>query len=222
MPAVLDLEVPGSTVHVRPWPDPVLDSLGHDPRSAYVERFWLAVLGPSATWCLRYLATELEASPEGFALDIDDMACALGLGATSRSGRAAPIARTLERVASFGFIQAIDAETIVVRHRVPPLNRRQLQRLPERLRSEHEAWMERAGEEPGAHLRRRARALALSLLELGEDYESAERQLHRWKFHPALAHEAMRWASEQQSIHGRSTEERANREAILLEPTGSV
>ena len=23
---------------VRPWPDPVIDTLGHDPRSAYVER----------------------------------------------------------------------------------------------------------------------------------------------------------------------------------------
>lgn len=33
---------------IRPWPDEVIDALGHDPRSAYVERFWLGVLGPSA------------------------------------------------------------------------------------------------------------------------------------------------------------------------------
>ena len=33
--------------YVEPWPDPVIDELGHDPRSAYVERFWLPVLGPS-------------------------------------------------------------------------------------------------------------------------------------------------------------------------------
>src|SRR5690606_5961751 len=42
--------------------------------------------------------------------------------------------------------------------------------------------------------RRRARRLALSLLELGETDEQVEQQLHRWKIHPALAHDALRWA----------------------------
>ncbi len=40
---------------VRPWPDGVIDALGHDPRSLYVERFWLGILGPSTTWLLRFL-----------------------------------------------------------------------------------------------------------------------------------------------------------------------
>ena len=40
----------------------------------------------------------------------------------------------------------------------------------------------------------RARRLALSLLELGEDVEGAERQLHRWRFHPLVAREATAWA----------------------------
>ena len=31
-------------LRVEPWPDPVIDELGHDPRSAYVETFWLPVL----------------------------------------------------------------------------------------------------------------------------------------------------------------------------------
>ena len=43
-------------------------------------------------------------------------------------------------------------------------------------------------------MRRRARALALSLIELGEDRSGTERQLHLWRFHPAVAHEAVRWA----------------------------
>jgi hypothetical protein len=38
--------------------------------------------------------------------------------------------------------------------------------------------------------------LALSLLELGEDLEEAERQLLRWRYHPALAREAVVWAAE--------------------------
>lgn len=28
------------------WSDPLVDQLGHDPRSTYAERFWLPVLGP--------------------------------------------------------------------------------------------------------------------------------------------------------------------------------
>ena len=29
------------SLHVVPWPDDVIDALGHDPRSNYVEMFWL-------------------------------------------------------------------------------------------------------------------------------------------------------------------------------------
>ena len=32
------------------------------------------------------------------------------------------------------------------------------------------------------------------LHELGEDAESTERQLHRWRFHPGIAREATAWA----------------------------
>src|SRR5919205_4035017 len=68
------------TMAVRPWPDPVIDALGHDPRSPYVERFWLPVLGPSTTWLLRLLAAELEVNPAGFELDLAEAAHVLGLG----------------------------------------------------------------------------------------------------------------------------------------------
>jgi hypothetical protein len=34
---------PVSTLPVRPWPDDVIDALGHDPRSTYVELFWLVI-----------------------------------------------------------------------------------------------------------------------------------------------------------------------------------
>ena len=36
-------------LQIRPWPDPVIDTVGHDPRSHYVEEFWLGILGPSTT-----------------------------------------------------------------------------------------------------------------------------------------------------------------------------
>jgi hypothetical protein len=35
-----------ATITVKPWHDPVVDVLGHDPRSRYVETFWLPTLGP--------------------------------------------------------------------------------------------------------------------------------------------------------------------------------
>jgi hypothetical protein len=38
-----------ASLHVTPWHDPVVDRRGHDPRSAYVEEFWLGVLGPPST-----------------------------------------------------------------------------------------------------------------------------------------------------------------------------
>ena len=37
-----------TALRVTPWPDPVLDVLGHDPRSWYAETFWLPTLGPTA------------------------------------------------------------------------------------------------------------------------------------------------------------------------------
>ena len=40
-------------LHVTAWTDPVIDELGHDPRSQYTEWFWLAVIGPSSVWLLR-------------------------------------------------------------------------------------------------------------------------------------------------------------------------
>ena len=43
----------------EPWPDDVIDALGFDPRSPYVERFWLGVIGPSTTWLLRRIAAGL-------------------------------------------------------------------------------------------------------------------------------------------------------------------
>ena len=58
-PAVTRVDPLPATVRVAPWDDPVVDRRGHDPRSAYVEQFWLSVLGPTATWLLRRLVVRL-------------------------------------------------------------------------------------------------------------------------------------------------------------------
>ena len=48
----LDLELRG-TIVILPWPDAALDDGGHDPRSPYVEQFYVALLGPTLTLLLR-------------------------------------------------------------------------------------------------------------------------------------------------------------------------
>jgi hypothetical protein len=186
---------PISSLTVRPWPDPVIDAVGHDPRSPYVERYWLGVLGPTATWLMRRLVAGLEDSPAGFELDLGVAAMELGLG--NRSGQHSPFIRSIQRCCRFGAADLTDGETLRVRRKLPPLTRVQVERLPDGLRASHERWTQQ--HTPGTpvaveHLRNRARHLALSLLELGEDGEATERQLHRWHIHPAMAHEATAWA----------------------------
>ena len=90
------LELPADVMRVVPWVDPVVDALGFDPRSDYVELFWLGVIGPSTTWLMRRLAAGLDRSPEGFTLDLIDTAQALGIGGHGGLGsRNSPFARTL-------------------------------------------------------------------------------------------------------------------------------
>ncbi len=185
-----------ATLVIRPWPDPVIDALGHDPRSAYVERFWLGVLGPSTTWLLRLLAAELEASPDGCELDLREVASMLGLG--TRGGRHSPFMRALGRCCRFDLAEMRPDGSLAVRRRVPPLNRRQLMHLPPTLQDAHQRWQEANLRVPAAeHHRRRGRRLALSLLELGEERDEAEHQLLRWGLAPDLAQEAVAWAWEQ-------------------------
>jgi hypothetical protein len=183
----------GATLIVVPWPDVVIDALGHDPRSPYVETYWLAVLGPSTTWLLRRLAYRLEAEPDGFSLDLAETARSLGLGA--KGGRHSPFVRALGRCVAFELARPERYDSLAVRRRIPPLNRRQVLHLPETLQHSHRRWQDAqlgpAAEESQRH---RSRRLALSLCQLGEDHEAVERQLRRWRFSPALAMESTAWA----------------------------
>ena len=183
-----------TTLTVRPWPDDLIDALGHDPRSAYVERFWLGVLGPTSTWLLRRLAAGLDESPAGFDLALADTARSLGIGG---HGRSSSFMRTLGRIVQFDLARvdiAGDGVAVAVRRRLPPLTRRHLLRLPESVQAEHAAWQAADLRTPELERqRRRARMLAMSLIALGEDIDGVERQLARWRYHPALCREAALW-----------------------------
>jgi hypothetical protein len=186
---------PVMSLSIESWQDPVIDELGHDPRSAYVERFWLPVLGPSTVWFLRRLADRIDAEPQGFELDLVETAQSLGVG--MRGGRHSPMLRTVERSCRFGAARMIGTTGLAVRRRLAPLTRAQTERLPSTLAREHSNWLARPRPDRNLDdLRNRARSLALSMVDLGEDDASIERQLHRWRFHPALASDALRWARE--------------------------
>ncbi len=185
------------TLRVAPWPDPLIDRLGFDPRSTYVESYWLSTLGPSTTWLLRRLAHGLDVSPDGFELDLQDCARELGLG--SNGGRHSPFARSLSRLVQFEIARwRPTAATLEVRRNVPPLNRRQVLHLPDALRLRHDDWQARQLEaNPAELIRRRCKSLAYALLETGADREATERQLLEWGFHPALCYESTAWAADQ-------------------------
>jgi hypothetical protein len=105
--------------------------------------------------------------------------------------------RSLGRLVQFELAELVDERTLAVRRRVPPLNRRQVMRLPELLQAAHVRWQEaQLRTPPVEQLRRRARQLALTYLETGLDGEETERQLLRLSYHPAMAHESTRWAVE--------------------------
>ncbi len=190
---VLDQSLPRKTLAVTAWPDRVVDALGHDPRSAYTETFWLPIVGPSTTLFLRRVANELDRQPDGFDLVIDEVALAMGLG--GKGGRNSPFVRTIARSCQFDLAQMCGDAGLAVRRKLPPLTRHQVSRLPEPLQAEHQRWHDLELQVPSIEQRRRrARRLALSLIELGEPRDLTERQLHQWHFHPAMACEAADWA----------------------------
>jgi hypothetical protein len=180
-------------IHVVGWPDPVIDRLGYDPRSLYVETFWLGILGPTCTWLLRRLAAGLDDDPDGFDLALADTARALGLG--DRLGRQSPFRRALARCVGFAMAQQQGPTTLAVRRRIPPLPRRHLDRLPASLQESHARWLVPTRSSPLLEeTRNTARRLALALLSSGKDRPEVELQLVRWQVHPAIAHEATQWS----------------------------
>lgn len=185
--------VPLDHFGVVPWLDTNDDDVGHDPRSAYVETFWLPLLGPSTTLLIRRLADEFDATPDGFEIDCRSVSREIGLG--PRMDRNGAFARTLERCCKFNMLQ-IDGPLLYVRRKIPRLGHRQIAKLSNRLQALHHTWTIDPADD-GAQRRTelvRAAHLARTLLALGESTHEAEKQLHRWHFHPSIAWHAVQWA----------------------------
>ena len=128
---------PEPTLYVHSWTDPVLDQLGHDPRSAYVDQFWIPILGPSSHLLHRHLVALLETSDEGTAITTAEWAVDLGLGI--RGGKHGPFWRSIDRLARFGALHRA-GPNLTVRRRLAPLNQRQLANLAPHLKAKHAEW----------------------------------------------------------------------------------
>ena len=175
------------TLVIVPWHDDVVDPIGFDPRSTYVELFWLNVLGPTATWLLRRMALGLDQYPGGYELDLAETAKALGLGFIPGSNN--PFSRAMQRCVLFGVAQPI-AGGLAVRRRIPPVATRHLQRMPDYLRHAHAAWSKQPAN-TDARDHTRARVLADAMVTVGDDPDVIERQLLGLGVNPNLAISAM-------------------------------
>lgn len=174
----------GLVLSIRPWVDPVVDHSGHDPRSRYVEIFWLGVLGPTATWLTRRLVAGLEQSPDGYELDLSATAKAMGLSYST--GRSSPFSKALQRCVMFGLAHPIE-QGLAIRRRIPPVSYRHLQRMPEDVRTAHANWTHTT---VGLDELSRAHRLAMVLLDTGDEAAVVEHHLVALGISNAVASEA--------------------------------
>ncbi len=183
MPAT-DFAPTEPTIMVVPWHDPVVDSVGFDVRSSYVELFWLNILGPSAMWALRRLVIGLDRYPLGYEVDLGDTANELGLSYSTATS--STFVKALQRCVLFGVSQPIP-DGLAVRRRLPPVATRHLARMPAGLQEQHRHWTVRTTNLADVE---RGVALAKTMLDVGDDPDLVERQLLAVGVSPSAATEA--------------------------------
>jgi len=158
-------------ISIRPWIDPVVDEHGYDPRSRYVETFWLGVLGPTATWLVRRLVAGFDSHPDGYDTDLVVLAREMGLG--FETGRITPFTRGLHRCVMFGLAHAIPSG-LAVRRRIPVVAQRHLKRMPDTVRAAHDEWQRTT---VTLDELTRAHQLAMAMLDAGDGVDAVEHQL---------------------------------------------
>ena len=165
------VEAAPASITIVPWVDPVVDDTGVDPRSRYVEMFWLGVLGPTATWLLRRLVAGLDQDPDGYDLDLHTTARAMGL--SYNAARSSPFSKALQRCVMFGLAHPVD-HGLAVRRRIPQVTLRHLQRMPEPLQAAHHEWQRTTVDVVEFT---RALRLATAMLDLGDESTVIEHHL---------------------------------------------
>ncbi len=182
------------TLHIRPWADPVIDTIGHDPRSWYAETFWLPTLGPTCLLLLRRLADGFDRNPEGFVVATNALSMALGVGEKVTTG--GPLRKALRRLEQFSLSSINGDGAVLVRRHLGPIHRKHVNRLPPVVRAIHHEFAEaQLARPPIVNAESRARRTALCLLGEGESPDCAERALMRMGFPITIARRSVSWAT---------------------------
>jgi len=126
---------PMQTLHVAPWPDHVINLKGYAPKSAYVENYWLPILGPTTTFLLRKISTSFECSEDSEFI-LYPFEWAQNLGVHPRGGKHGPFWKSITRACRFKLAQ-IGKNRLYVRKKLPPLSIRQVEKLPRHLQISH-------------------------------------------------------------------------------------
>ena len=132
-------------LHVSRWVDPVIDPRGYPATSAYCERFWLPVLGPSCLVVLRRFTLDLAEHPDGLTYPLSELAASVGLPGSSHRGGGTAFERTLRRLEQFR-VARWSSTGLMVRTVLDRLGPRLVQRLPEGLAMEHTRLMHEGAE----------------------------------------------------------------------------
>ena len=124
----------GETLRVGEWRRESVG--GSDVRSAYVERYWLPILGPTSIMLLRCVANTLDASG-GIAVTLSTGALASQIGLGNEPGSIGVLRRCFRRLEQFGFVIVGTEQEHKFRLVAPCLARRQIVRLPPHLQTLH-------------------------------------------------------------------------------------
>ena len=117
-------------------PDARVRRFGFNLTDEYVEHCWSARIGPSSTLLLRRLPSLWVARVPA---DVDEHELSRSLGFGAGDGENGRLTRTLKRLVHFGLARsAATGAGLDVYHKVPALDRRQLERVPRWTRRAHE------------------------------------------------------------------------------------
>jgi hypothetical protein len=93
-------------------------------RSPYIERFWLGILGPSATWLLRIVLAEIEQRDAPISFTSAILASRVGLA--DNTSWNSPLSRSIRRLIDFKIAKQSGAGHVSVSKYIPPLSLRQI------------------------------------------------------------------------------------------------
>ena len=125
---------PDRSVRLVPWREERFSQWGHDPRSAYAERFWLPVLGPAALLLARNTAYGFDGAPDGYDIGIDVQGRLIGI-----SSRV--VFRTLSRLQQFGLVTITSPTEVAVRTHWRDVWPAVLDSMPYGMRAAHGAYI---------------------------------------------------------------------------------